>query len=117
MGVCSQKLEFKRWARHRLDLGRGLVSWSAHRGQLLACPLVARCEPSRGSQVKPVSRPPLETTNSSLSPGGSGLRRRSGAGGGAPGWTNGLDAGEDRRSVGRRWAWFDPVAKSRVRGC
>jgi transposase-like protein len=28
-----------------------------------------------------------------------------------------LDRGEDRRSVRRRWAWFDPVAKSRVWGC
>jgi hypothetical protein len=33
------------------DLGRGLVSWPCI-GQPLACPLVARCEPSRGSQVK-----------------------------------------------------------------
>src|SRR4051794_41949505 len=37
--------------------------------------------------------------------------------GGAPGWTYDLDPGEDRRSFGRRWAWFDPVAKCRVRGC
>jgi hypothetical protein len=28
-----------------------------------------------------------------------------------------LDPGEDRRSVRRRWAWSDPVAKSRVWGC
>ena len=28
-----------------------------------------------------------------------------------------LDRGEDRRSVRRRWAWSDPVAKSRVWGC
>ena len=32
-------------------------------------------------------------------------------------WTYDLDAGEDRRSVRRRWAWSDPVAKSRVWGC
>jgi hypothetical protein len=25
-----------------------------------------------------------------------------------------LDPGEDRRSFGRRWTWFDPVAKCRV---
>src|SRR5215218_1211916 len=37
--------------------------------------------------------------------------------GGAPRWTNDLDPGEDRRSVRRRWAWSDPVAKSRVWGC
>jgi DDE domain len=42
---------------------------------------------------------------------------RSRSQGGALSWTNDLDLGEDRRSVGRRWAWFDPVAKSRVGGC
>jgi hypothetical protein len=31
--------------------------------------------------------------------------------------TNDLDPGEDRRSVRWRWAWSDPVAKSRVWGC
>jgi hypothetical protein len=31
--------------------------------------------------------------------------------------TNDLDPGEDRRRFGRRWAWFDPVVKSRVWGC
>ncbi|MBV9031835.1 MAG: hypothetical protein JO364_16330 [Pseudonocardiales bacterium] len=34
-----------------LDLGRGLVSWPAHRAAS-GLPLLARCEPSRGSQVK-----------------------------------------------------------------
>src|SRR3954469_2038412 len=37
--------------------------------------------------------------------------------GGAPGWTNDLDPGEDRRRFGRRWTWSDPVAKCRVWGC
>jgi hypothetical protein len=31
--------------------------------------------------------------------------------------TNDLDPDEDRRTVWRRWAWSDPVAKSRVWGC
>ena len=30
---------------------------------------------------------------------------------------DGLDPGEDRRRFSRRWTWFDPVAKCRVRGC
>ncbi len=54
--------------------------------------------------------------DSFLSPSGSRFKTsvRSRGQGGAPSWTNDLDPGEDRRSVGQRWAWFDPVAKSRV---
>lgn len=54
----SLDLGLKRSARHRLDLGRGLVSWPAASGTPWPASK-ARCEPSRGSQVKPGSRPPL----------------------------------------------------------
>jgi hypothetical protein len=53
---------------------------------------------------------------SSVRCGSVGSPARSWGQGGAPGRTNDLGPGEDRRRFGRRWTWFDPVAKCRVLG-
>ena len=56
------------------------------------------------------ARPPLQPEVAGPQPGSRWSARSAAR-------TYDLDPGEDRRSVRRRWAWSDPVAKSRVWGC
>jgi hypothetical protein len=65
----------------------------------------------RGLLWDPFSCSPAAQPDRAGSQPGTGWSARSAA------RTNDLDPGEDRRSVRRRWAWSDPVAKSRVWGC
>ena len=78
-------------------------------------PEIAGPEPGSGWSARSAARTydldPGEDRRSAGPEPGSAWSARSAA------RTYDLDAGEDRGSVRRRWAWFDPVAKSRVWGC
>src|SRR4051794_4446490 len=88
--------------------------------------LVTRCLDTHGAQATDEIVNPLIgrgllwdpfSCSAAAQPGVAGPRPGSGWSARSAARTYDLDRGEDRGSVRRRWAWSDPVAKSRVWGC